>query len=248
MLIGVITEGAEEKKNRKFFKGKNIAHIKLDNIPVELVIIKIKASRKEKKIIKAVVTAIKQLRDLKISKIVLDKELKKYKEKIPEEKGIEFVNGKTELYRCFPDCIRVVARKCGINLLRSKICIRAAKMDRISEYLMQELCYDTKQLVICTNDCVAAELLCERFCEETGFSIEIYNEQQKVKADVIIDINENNVQIGKDVVVDGIEFDFDIEEKSIDMLDVMACLNEFDWVKHIKNYKSSKNRLTLLKN
>ena len=247
MLIGIISEHTDEKKSIfNIFKRKyKVEKIDACGLPCELVAVRIRCHSKEKsvQICREIEAAAIKLRESGAKRIVLSEYLKKYKSGLSKI----FSEGSSEFYRCFPDCVRVVAKKCGLNLLNTEICIRADKVDRISEYLLHSLCYDTKKLAIFTSDTLGAETLCDRFCEDTGLSVRILPNMD-ANAEILIDVDKITVKFGNSILVDGIEFDFEIEEYSVDILDIMACLKGFDWVSRIKSYKDRKNRLTLFKN
>lgn len=247
MLIGIISESTNEKSRLKRLMRK-IKEVDSCGLPCEIVAAEIICEGKnfdKNRISRKIEKAAKRLRERGAERLVLSRRLKEYGIVAGDKISI----GNAELYKCFPDCVRVVSKKCGINLLETEVCISKAKMDRISEYLLRSLCYDTKRLTMFTEDTNEAELFCERFYDETGLSVCIsQNPKKENQAEILIDGDKNIVKIGRGIEIDDVGFDFNIDEISIDVLDIMACLRGFDWVDKIKTYKDRKNRLTLYKN
>ena len=244
MLIGIISESTNEKKRvLGMLKRRKIEDVVAGTLPCRIIATEIFC--RGKKISGKIENAAQRLRENGAERIILSRGLKKYRDMVNHKIWM----GEDELYRCFPDCVRVVSEKCGINLLKSEVCISATKMDRISEYLLQNFCYDTKKITIYTEDSEAAETVCGKFYDDTGLSVHISRDIKKAdSADILVDVDKRNVRIGRNIVVDHAEFDLNIEKYSIDVLDIVTCLKGFDWVNTIKSYKDRKNRLTLFKN
>ncbi len=126
-----------------------------------------------------------------------------------------------------PFCIRQTAKKCGIDLLRSTICIRDANAGRISEYLMRELCFDTKKIVLCTQNKKSAKAICDKFFEETGLLVNVLDYNEK-SADICIDADLNELRFGASLYVRDADLGFDFGGHKVGNMRVASLLTEFE--------------------
>lgn len=101
-------------------------------------------------------------------------------------------------YKEIPKIVRRLASQCGVDLMRSVICIRDKKASRISEYLIRELCFDTKRILLCTEELETAEELRAAFAAETGMYVSVAGMQSEASAaaDVFIDADEMKIRLG----------------------------------------------------
>lgn len=180
-----------------------------------------------------------------VEKIVYSDFLKK----ICGEKTIlkEYVDdncGNILFLKLLPIFIRQTAEKIGIDLINATICIRDSKAGRISEYLMRELCFDTKNLEVCTRERVRFEAVCDRFYEETGLLVKVLD-WDMVTADVCIDVDLLELRFGRDLFVRTIDMGFDLDGYVVRHRDIAACLDKFEPDKIKCCYSHKKNRLTL---
>lgn len=253
MHIGIVSEYTGEKK--KFYLKKYVTEIISDERnPFEFTAVRlpytadriIKMTEKRRMLL--VKKAVILLKKAGISHIVLTNGLKKYSNEIMAVcGGISVADGRKEFYKYIPDAVRIAAKKCSIELLDAKVCISTIRADRITEYLLRELCYDIKNLTVCTEDAENAKMLCRDFSEETGFFPKITSAVQNSpnKADVLIDLDNNRVRIGRNVVIDGVEFDFNLNDFEVNMLDIALCLPDIDIFGRVISYNCGKNKLTL---
>ncbi len=140
--------------------------------------------------------------------------------------------GKNLFLALSPLCIRQTAKKQNINLLRSSICISDTKMDRISEYLLRELCFDTKTLIFCTSNTKSAEAFCESFYDETGLWVDVRRTVASA-ADITIDIDKCEVKIGRDLFIRDAILGFDFFGYSVRQCDAASLLKNPD-LTHIR--------------
>lgn len=126
-----------------------------------------------------------------------------------------------------PVCIRQTAKKCGIDLLKSTICIRDANAGRISEYLMRELCFDTKKIVFCSKNQKSAKTICDKFYEETGLLIKVLDYDEK-SADICIDADLNELSFGTDLYVRDADLGFDFDGYKVSNMRVASLLTGFE--------------------
>lgn len=191
----------------------------------------------------AVRRAIARLEGLGIKKIVFSDKLKSH---IPEDLG-EFPDGRSIFHLFVPMCVRALSQRCGIIPHRASLGIREADSGRISEYLMRELCCDAGEITLYTEKVDRARDMCDRLFDETGLPAVAAADsgQCEICDDIFIDVDNATVRIGRDVVVDGVELDFDLKEYSADSLDIAACIGSKETMKMVQAYKCGKKKLTL---
>ncbi len=141
-------------------------------------------------------------------------------------------------------CVKRITVTCGIKLLDAKVCIRTNKLDRLSENLMMQLCYDVKTLFLCTPRCDASDGVCRRFFEETGMCVRA-SESLAGDEDIVIDVECMEVRVGRDAVIDGAAPELDVGGFEIHLPELAACIfEEFDTNEKL-SFFSGKKKLTL---
>lgn len=125
-----------------------------------------------------------------------------------------------------PICIRETAKKCGTNLLDTSVCIRTDKAGRISEYLMQSLCFDTKNIVLCTRNKEQAQKICDRFFEETGLLVRNVGFEES-PGGIVIDTEKGCVSFGRDLFVSEVDMGFDLFGYSVKHQEIAALLKDY---------------------
>ncbi len=125
-----------------------------------------------------------------------------------------------------PRCIRETAKKCGMNLLETSVCIRTDKAGRISEYLMKSLCFDTKNIVMCTKNKEHAQKNCDSFFEETGLLVRNigFNE---VPNGIVIDTEKRSVSFGRDLYVNEVDMGFNLDGYIVKHREIAAILKGY---------------------
>lgn len=191
----------------------------------------------------AVGRALDRLERLGIKKIVFSSRLKAY---MPKDAG-KFPDGRSVFHLFVPMCVRTLSQRCGIIPHRASLGIRETNSGRISEYLMNELCCDVKSITLYTEKIDQARDMCDRFFDETGLPALVAADSLQCERgeDIFIDVDNATVRIGRDVVVDGVELNFDLKEYSADSLDIAACIRDKETMKMVQAYKCGKNKLTL---
>ncbi len=241
MRIGIIAE--RRIKPKSLFERYCTETINSAKNPFELIISRIPYSAERlaevspKRIKKAVLKAEQVLKDSGIDKIIFSSLLREYSD-------IKTDNSSQVFSYIIPDCIRNIAPKCGIYPPDCRICIRADKMDRITEYLAAELCYDTKKLILCVPDKGDASGFRERFFDETGAFAEISCDDNS-DADILVDLTVPAVRIGRDILIDGIELDLDMGGCDVNFFEVAIYIGEAYTSKKISSYIMGKKKLTL---
>ena len=242
--IGLITERLT-KERKCIFEGCRKKVIYSDKNPFQLIAAEIPlgkeqvTSMKDRVLTRHVKKAEKLLKENGVETIVLSDKIKssivswgRFEDNSQQKKDI--------FLHAVPHAVRRFAPLCGINLMESKVCIRDSKMDRISEYLMRELCYDTKSLVICTQNKKGGVDLSERFCDETGMPVKICRDISRGTVDVFIDVDNSFVRIGRDMLIDSIKLDFDLGGYEADSLEIASYIKDFNPVDKVTEYFSNK--------
>lgn len=242
--IGLITEQLTKEQKCIFRRCKKHV-IYSEKNPFELIIAEIPFNRermtsmKEKVLVRYVKKAEKLLKENGTGHIVLSDSIKGFIMDWGMFEGNTQHKKDIFLYT-IPYSVRQFAPKCGIDLMEARVCIRDSKMDRISEYLMRELCYDIKNLTICTQNEKDGTNLCERFCDETGMPVKICKNISLGAVDVVIDVDDGFVRIGRDMVIDGIKLDFDLGGYVADSLEIASYIKGFNPVGKVTEYFSNK--------
>lgn len=251
MRIGVVSESAEEKVIFPRYTKETICD---DRNPFEIFAVRLPYSADKieklspKRRLAVIGKAIRYLEKADICCLVLSNCLRIYKEELADVcRFVPIPDGKEIFYKFVPDAVRRIADKGAVNLLNAKVCISAAGQDRITGYLMRELCYDIKNFTIFTDDIIRTNKLCESFAEETGLLPKTADKKNiaSKNTDVLIDLDRHRVRVGRNIVIDGVEFDFKLGGYSVDMLDIAACLGDIDLTGRVISYNCGKNKLTL---
>ncbi len=173
-------------------------------------------------------------------KVIISRKIKN----LCEAKGIRInelsdVDGKKLFLRLIPFCLREITKKCGIDLMSKPVCIRDTEMDRISEYLMRALCFDVKNLIVCTKNTERAYAVCEAFYDETGFWVHVADDAF-CSAAITIDVDNALLSVGRELCICEAEFGYELEGYDASHTDLAVCLSDIsvgkaEWV---FNYKS----------
>ena len=256
MLIGIISECIGKKKRFENFLGRKYTLDKISNesnpfdalavvFPYSVEEIKAMQEKRCERILKK---AMLQLLENNVDKIILSNQLREYIPNIRSLCEIDIIADGTQVfYRYIPDLIRKTAEKCSISLMNARVCIRASSADRITRYLINSLCYDTKYISMMTNDLRGARELRDELAEETGLFLNVIRsgDADNPICDILADVENNRVRIGRNVIVDGIEFGFDTQPYMVQSIDIAACLRTEDLTGKLLYYNCGKNKLTL---
>lgn len=258
MRIGIVSEciREEEKALKRFWIRKYVTETISDiNNPFEVVVLKLPYTLEKirtmsgKRRASVFRKTVGFLEKEAVDSVVLSNGLKDYQNEIACIcQKFSVADGFKLFYKFVPDAVRRISDRCSLKLLDAKVCISSMQEDRITEYLVREMCYDIKNLTICTNDVKRVKLFCDDFAKETGFFprvVDINNCASRKVADIFVDIDENKVRIGRNVVIDGVNFDFKLNGYPVNMLDIVACLKEIDVSDRVISYNCGKNKLTL---
>ena len=246
--IGIISE-RPTKKERVFLERYKREVIKNDKNPFEMVAVRVPYSGKQiqrrpsKRVIKSISKAKKILEKLGIEKILFSELIKEHVDL--SEFSVKESQKDEKFLLTVPLCIRRFSTRCGFVLPAEKICIRASKMDRITEYLLRELCFDARTIVLCVENPKGADMVCEKLFDDFGLMVQLAENFSEAYADILIDTKTPSVRIGRDLVIDGAELDFEMNGICVDSMEVAACLSGFDPSMKVKAFFSNKKKLTL---
>ena len=239
MILGLVTE-QKPNTRKNWFKSlfAKITYEKLESPENEftLVIVQIPFPQSKlknmstKKIEKLVEKAFRTLKN-KTDKVILSEPLKNLcaDKKICRVEA-ESPKGKELLLKLAPLCIRTTAKNCGISLINSVICIRDSKLDRISEYLLRELCFDANNIVLSTENQIKAEALCDSFYEETGLLVRLAGER-KIRYDIVINVDQGRIEFGRDLFIRDANLGYNLNGFKANHLEIAQITNKKNFAK-----------------
>lgn len=255
MLIGVVSEHKGKKVSpisRILRRGNKIEIVKNEKNPFETAVFSLPYNEKQlgqlsgRQANKQLLNAAAHLRESGASALVFSEAAKK--NLLCDDERQKIKNAEDDLFfRLLPECTESLAKKCGVDLLNSEVCISSSMMDTISWYLSRELCFKTKNLSFCTSQTLQFSSEYAEFCREMGFYPKIipYGEISANRADILIDINGGFAKIGRSVKLSGVGFEFETEGICVNTADIAACIG----IKTAKRcgfyFKFGKNKLTL---
>lgn len=159
--------------------------------------------------------------------------------------GLRIVQGGDLFYYFIPDIVRRLSEKCCMNKLSTRLGISDAGLGRISRRLMRELCYDARYIQLYTSDIEQGEALSALFSDEFGMPVTVSQSGNLNKCDILIDLDNRRIRVGRDLVVDGLELDFAVGGYEVDTMEIGNCLDVPLPVDKIRYCLSGKKRLTL---
>ncbi len=230
MVIGIVTEAKDKNILQKIFKFLTVKIIETEENPFKLVVVTIPYTKQKlekmdyKHCLRLRKRIVKKARkygtqQLLVSRTIMCEAFENWSEPL-----IAPVNeGKLLLLKLAPECIRKTANQIGEKLINQVVCISDSEMDRISEYLVRELCYDTKRITIVTQNHERAEKFSEAFFEESGLLVDIRTDLPKQQG-VLIEVDDGYIKIGKDLYIKDIDFGYKLFEFDVKSVDIAACL------------------------
>lgn len=236
MKIGIIKQCQREK----FFKRSTI--IKTENhVTLELpYTIEQIRTVKEHKLQKAMEKGIQKLRELGIQRAVLTNTLKSVLSPNIHMENFRVYDGNLMFFEFVPRMVKWLCKRNRLEPPNIKISIRERNLSRISQSLIEKLCYQSKYMQLVTADTLAAKRYAGLLLEQFGFILDIaeIDEIDDGFGDIIIDIDNFYViapfsgEKVSGLVVDDIEVPHDT-----DMFDVLACLGLKVSDVHISKWK-----------
>ena len=234
MVLGFVTEQKPNTRKKRLIKlftkitcqmvenPENGFTLLIVELPVSEQLLKKMPAKRLKKLLDKALSIVKKQTD----KVVFSNLLKKCcaKKNIPVI-GPEPQKCKELLLKLAPQCVRTTAKNCGISLIDSVICIRDTKLDRISETLLRELCFDVNNVVLSTQNQVKAKALCDGFYEETGLFVRTFGEQ-KIRYDIIIDVDEGKIGFGRDLFVCEADLGYNLEGFEANHFEIAQMMNK----------------------
>lgn len=242
MVIGVITEPKKNTKGlilQRLFGYISVKRECCPENPFELLFAILPQSRerlaqkKAEKVEKLTRKARRKLAKMGAEEIIFSTFLNE-KFNSPQKEAKEL------FFNYAPLCIRQTAHKMGINLFESRLCIRDSKMERISECLIKDLCFDVKRLALITQNTQNAREMSEKFYDETGFFVEV-REGRPSRFDILIDVDKGCIRFGSDLAVRSADMGYNFFGYETDQLDAAAAAKDTErlprgWIFDHKKY------------
>ena len=236
MKIGIVAPPKAYKRGltlKRIFRVVSIEELKILSNPFDLVIGEIPILEEKlktmprQKLERWIVDAKNKLRRFGTEEIVFTDFIKT----LCHGKGIfqksqNAENGDLLFLKMLPGCIRETAKKCSIDLMNEGVCIRESKAGRISEYLMQELCFDTKTIVLATKDPEGSKKVCNHFFEETGLFVKTVDFED-IHQKIVLDVDLKMVRFRKDLYVNAVDMGFDMEGYGVRQRDILSAIKGY---------------------
>ena len=122
--------------------------------------------------------------------------------------------------RFMPDLVRCLTKKYRLDRLSARLGISDAGLSYVTQRLMCELCFDARYIQLYTSELVRGEDLSERFSDEFGIPVTVAQAGGSVRCDILIDLDRQKLRIGRDLVVDGLELDFEVGGYDVDTMEI----------------------------
>lgn len=254
MLIGVVCEhkGKKALPIAHMLRRSKIESLKFSQNPFELAVFelpcgeerlkRLSGARADKLLLKAAV----RLQRSKTEAVVFSEAVKEHLLCGADRERIK--NAEKELFfRAVAENAESLAKKCGIDILNSEVCISCRAMDKIGWYLSRAVCFKTKNLSLCTLQTPKFQTEYAEFCGEMGFypRVAAYGGAAANRADIIIDVDGGFAEIGRSVKLSGVGFGFETGGICVDTADIAACIGAETAKKSGLYFKFGKNKLTL---
>ena len=232
MVIGVVTEAKDKSILQRIFKFLTVKKIETEENPFKLVVVTIPYTIRNlermglKHCLRLQKKIVKKARKHGVLRLILTRSIMcSAFEKWKEPLVAPINDGKLLLLKLAPECIRKTASQMGEKLINQIVCISDFEMDRISEYLIRELCYDTKRITLVTRNRERAEKFSEAFFEESGLLVEVRPDLPKQHG-ILINVDEGYIKFGKDLYIQDIDFGYKLFGLDVKSVDITACLRE----------------------
>lgn len=233
MIIGIISEQNEENMplygkilRRQTAEAWKSTKNMFDTVAVHLPYTADEFPRqKRKKQVAAVRRAYDYLIEHGAEYIFFTEKLGYCREFFSDSEKLRFADGRECFFGIIPQVVRTAAKMCGIDLMCARVGIRDGGMDRITENLVRAMCFDVKNLSIFTNNPEHIQDFCGELFEETGFLPRVEKDSgAEYRVDVFIDLARRCVRVGRDIVIDRVKFDFDLNGLDVDTMGIAVCV------------------------
>ena len=232
MVIGIVTEAKDKSILQRIFKILTVKVIEVGENPFKLVVVTIpfavqKLEKMDRKhCIRLQKRIVKKAKKHRVQRIILSHSIvcpafESWKEPLVAPLN----DGKFLLLKLAPECIRKAASQLDEKLINQVVCISDFEMDRISEYLIRELCYDTNRIVLTIRNRERAEMFSEAFFEESGLLVEVREDLPKQQR-ILINVDEGYIKFGKDLYIQDIDFGYKLFGLDVKSVDIAACLRD----------------------
>jgi hypothetical protein len=165
-----------------------------------------------------------------IKSIIYTREVKKIfsGQSIPTKyQGFSVFTGKGVFHEFVPEAVRRIMNRKNMSNLNMRLGISDRAMSIVTEYLVKNLCYDSKYIKIYTENLNKANELEDKVYNETGLALQIspLENRDLYKSDIFIDVDELKIRMGRDLSVDGfVPVNVSVPGFDIDPMDLVECL------------------------
>ncbi len=232
MVIGVVTEAKDKNILQRIFRFLTVKIIETEENPFKLVVVTIPHTKQSlgkmdaRHCVHLRKRIVKKARKHGVLRLILSHSVMCPAFESWKEPLLAPVNdGKLLLMKLAPECIRKATRQLGEKMINQNVCISDSEMDRISEYLIRELCYDTKRIVVITQNLECAEKFVEEFFEESGLLVEVRTDLPGQQG-ILINVDEGYIKLGKDLYIQDIDFGYKLFGLEVKSIDIAACLRK----------------------
>ena len=225
MRYGVI-HGRQRKK--LFRKAKTIEHSKYIILELPVTVEEI-SKISERRLQRVLEKGIRTLQKAEVNRAVLASTLKNVLDSNIRLNNFRVFDGSLQKFEFLPKMVEFLCAKFELRPPDIKIGIIERKLSRISQNLIEKLCYQSKHMSIFTADIASAKRYAGFLLENFGFMLEIREIDatdcgESDGCDIMVDIDNFRASVpGKleisEVVISSIDFPNDA-----DMFDVLACL------------------------
>jgi len=218
---GVIT-GCQRKK---FFKKAEIIEYSeyvVLNLPVTIEEISAISERKLQKVLEK---GIQTLQKFGINRAVLTSSLKDVLDSNIRLNSFRVFDGSLQRFEFLPKMVAHLCAAFELTPPNIKIGIIERNLSRISQNLIENLCYQSKHMSISTMDIVSAKRYSNFLMENFGFILEIRElDSANDNCDIVVDVDNFQACVPGKCYIDEVVIESINVPNDVDMFDVLACL------------------------
>ncbi len=148
-------------------------------------------------------------------------------------------------YHFLPGVLRRLTKKYQLDRLSARLGISDTGLSLMTQRLMNELRYDARYMQLYTSNIEQGEDLSVRFSDEFGVPVTVAQTENMQYCDILIDLDKKKLRIGRDLVVDDFELDFDVGGYDVNTMEIANGLDIPIETDRIRYCLSGKKKLTL---
>ena len=181
----------------------------------------------EQKLQKIMEKGIYKLRQLGIARAILTNTMKAIFSPNISAGNFRIIDGKLLFFDFVPKMVQWICENYELEPPNIKISIREERLSRISQSLIENLCYHSKYMNLATADTVAARQFAKVLLDEFGFMLDIRNIAEiegNNFSDIIVDVDNLYVTAPQRCIIDGLVIDDIKHPEDTDLFDYLVCL------------------------